>query len=71
MRAPKVSGKTPRVPAIAGGTVTAPKITQMRGKGMNAGGSPNDLKKLFPKGSRTAPKFSKGGKVSKRDCGCK
>jgi hypothetical protein len=71
MRAPKVSTKSPRLKAVAGGEVPIQKIGQLRGKGMNAGGSPNDLKKLFPKGSRFAPKFSKGGKVSKRDRGCK
>lgn len=53
MRAPRISSslKKMKIPAIKGGTVPMPKIQQMRGKGENAGGLPNDLKKLFPKSS--------------------
>lgn len=65
----KISAKTPRPKAIKGGEVPSPKIEQLRGRGQNAGGSPNDLKRLFPKSSRSAPKtkipsFSCGGMVS-------
>lgn len=70
MKAPKVSLKPPRAPAINGGEFTAPKVQQLRGKGQNAGGSPNDLKRLFPKSKVSVPKYSKGGKVSKPKCGC-
>lgn len=53
MKAPRISSslKKMKIPAIKGGTVPMPKIQQMRGKGENAGGLPNDLKKLFPKSS--------------------
>lgn len=65
----KVSTKAPRPKAIIGGTVSTPKVSQLRGKGQNAGGSPNDLKKLFPKSSRSTPKakvpsFCDGGMVN-------
>jgi len=72
----KVSTKAPRPVAIKGGEVAAPKVSQLRGKGQNAGGSPNDLKRLFPKSKVSAtkypkaPAFSKGGKVGKPKCGC-
>lgn len=65
MKVKKVTSKTPRQ-TVDAGEVPMPKLTQIKGKGMNAGGSPNALKKLFPKSSKvSAPKFSKGGKVSK------
>lgn len=64
MKAIKVTTKAPRQ-TVKGGEVPMPKISQIRGKGMNAGGSPNDLKKLFPKSKVSVPKYSKGGKVSK------
>lgn len=66
----KISTSTPRPKAIKGGAVAAPKVQQLRGKGQNAGGSPNDLKKLFPKSKVSVPKYSKGGKVSKSKYGC-
>lgn len=65
MKSTKVTSKAPRQ-TVKAGEVPMPKLSQIRGKGMNAGGSPNSLKKLFPKSSKvSAPKFSKGGKVSK------
>ena len=70
MKSIKVTSRTPRQ-TVKVGEVPMPKISQIRGKGMNAGGSPNDLKKLFPKSSKVStPKFSKGGKVGK-PCGCR
>lgn len=60
MKAPRISSslKKMRVPAVKGGSVPMPKIQQMRGKGQNVGGLPNDLKKLFPKSSSAKkPKF--------------
>lgn len=65
----KVSSKTPRPKAIQGGEVPTPRVGQIRGKGQNAGGSPNDLKKMFPKSSRSLPKakipsFNCGGMVN-------
>jgi hypothetical protein len=65
----KVSSKPPRAKAIKGGEVSAPQLSQLRGRGQNAGGSPNDLRKLFPKSSRSTPKvkvpsFSDGGMVN-------
>ena len=72
MAIPKVTTRSPRPAAIKGGTVPMPKMSQIRGKGMNAGGSPNDTKRLLPKSSSkvSTPKFSKGGKVGK-PCGCR
>lgn len=61
----KVSSKTPRPKAIKGGEVSVQRVGQIRGKGQNAGGSPNDLKKLFPKSSRSTPKM----KVPSFNCG--
>ncbi len=58
----KVTTKAPRQ-TIKGGEVPMPKISQLRGKGMNAGGLPNNLKKSFPKQKVSVPKYSKGGKV--------
>ncbi len=75
----KVSTKPPRPKAIKGGEVSVQKVGQIRGKGQNAGGSPNDLRKLFPKSSRSTPKmkipsFSDGGMVNTNNnykkCGC-
>lgn len=61
----KITTKAPRA-SVDAGEVAAPRLSQIRGKGMNAGGSPNDLKKLFPKPKKVSvPKFSKGGKVDK------
>ena len=57
IKAPKISMKKMRVPAVKGGAVPAPKIQMMRGKGANAGGLPNDLKKLFPKSSTAKRKY--------------
>lgn len=57
MKAPKVNFKRVKVPAIKAGTVSAPKVAQLRGSGQNAGGLPNDLKKLFPKSSTAKPKW--------------
>jgi hypothetical protein len=70
MKSVKVTSKAPRQ-TVKSGEVPMPKISQIKGKGMNAGGSPNSLKKLFPKSKNSTPKypkapeFSKGGKVSK------
>lgn len=61
----KVSSKIPRPKAIQGGEVPAIRVGQIRGKGQNAGGSPNDLKKLFPKSSRSLPKT----KIPSFECG--
>lgn len=70
MKAIKVTSKSPRQ-TVKAGEVPMPKLSQIRGKGMNAGGSPNDMKKLFPKSSKVStPKYSKGGKVGK-PCGCR
>lgn len=68
----KISNKIPRPKAIKGGEVSAPKVEQLRGRGQNAGGSTNDLKRLFPKSSRSAPKtkipsFNCGGMVASND----
>ena len=57
IKVPKISIKKPRIPAVKGGTVAMPKIQQMRGKGENAGGLPNDLRKLFRKSSTAKPKY--------------
>ncbi len=57
IKAPKISMKKPRIPSIKGGTVAMPKLQQLRGKGQNAGGLPNDLKKLFRKSSTAKPKY--------------
>ena len=57
MKAPKVNFKRVKVPAIKVGTVSAPKVGQLRGGGQNAGGLPNDLKKLFPKSSTAKSKW--------------
>lgn len=70
MAIPKVTTKTPRPASVKGGEVPAPKLSQVRGKGMNAGGTPNDLKRLMPKSKVSVPKYSKGGKVGK-SCGCR
>lgn len=75
MKSIKVTSRAPRQ-TVKAGEVPMPKLSQIKGKGMNAGGSPNDLKKLFPKSKGSTPKypatpkFSKGGKVSKPKCGC-
>lgn len=66
----KISTRTPSPKAIKGGEVPTPKVQQLRGKGQNAGGSPNDPKRLFPKSKVSVPKYSKGGKVSKSKYGC-
>lgn len=57
MKAPKVNFKRVKIPNIKVGTVSAPKVGQLRGSGQNAGGLPNDLKKLFPKSSTAKPKW--------------
>lgn len=57
IKVPKISMKKPRIPAVKGGKVAMPKIQQLRGKGQNLGGLPNDLKKLFPKSSTAKPKY--------------
>lgn len=57
MKAPKVNFKRVKVPNIKVGTVSAPKVGQLRGSGQNAGGLPNDLKKLFPKSSAAKTKW--------------
>lgn len=69
VKAIKVTTKSPRM-TVKDGEVPMPKLSQIRGKGMNAGGSPNDLKKLFPKSKVSVPKYSKGGKVGSK-CGCR
>jgi hypothetical protein len=57
VKAPKVNFKRVSVPSIKAGTVSTPKVGQLRGSGQNAGGLPNDLKKLFPKSSTAKPKW--------------
>lgn len=57
IKVPKISMKKPRIPSVKGGKVAMPKIQQLRGKGQNLGGLPNDLKKLFPKSSTAKPKY--------------
>jgi len=68
-RIPKISTKAIRPKAIEGGEVSTPRIGQIRGKGQNAGGLPNNPAKLFPKSSRSLPKpkipsFGCGGMVN-------
>lgn len=64
-RIPKISAKAIRPKAIIGGEVPTPRISQIRGKGQNAGGSPNNPGKLAPKSSRSLPK----PKIPSFDCG--